>query len=291
MRGRIEKALSGFYYVKAEDGKAYACKPRGIFRKEDALSPLVGDVVSMEVTDQKDMEGVIDTIHPRKNVLMRPPIANVDGALIVFAVKEPAPHKMLLDRFLVCMEYYHIPAILCFNKLDLDTDASGKELFSVYEKAGYTCVGISTKTKEGIDTLKEKLQDNCFVICGPSGVGKSSLINCLSGNLLAKTGAVSKKIKRGKQTTRHTELLEVWSNTFIADTPGFGSIYVPDMEKESLANCFPEFRSFLSECRFSGCSHLHEPDCGVRAHLDTICESRYEHYGAMYRELSEKSRF
>lgn len=290
MQGRIEKALSGFYYVKAEDGITYACKPRGIFRKKNT-SPLVGDMVEMEVTDDKDLEGTINKIEPRKTCLNRPPVANIDQALIVFAMRDPDIHLGLLDRFIVTIEACGIEPIICISKTDLDDENRIEGLLSLYKGIGYKCIGISSKTGIGIEEIKRLIKGKISTVAGPSGAGKSTLINSLVGEASMEIGEVSKKTGRGKQTTRHSELLPVDSDTYIADTPGFGALLLPEMKPEELEGLFPEFLDYLGKCKFSGCSHIHEPGCSIIENLDKIAKSRYEHYCSMYEEIKERERF
>ena len=292
MQGKIIKGIAGFYYVHAVGSGVYECKAKGIFRK-DGVKPLVGDDVEMEVTHEKDMEGNIMRILPRKNELVRPAVANIDQALVVFAVTKPKPHFNLLDRFLVMMETKEIPAILCFNKADIAGDAEIAGMKAVYENCGYPLIFTSAKKEENIDRLKELLQGKTTAIAGPSGVGKSSLINLLQSGVKMATGSISRKIERGKHTTRHSELIMLGEGSYIMDTPGFSSLYVGDMEKEDLKYCFPEFAPFEGKCRFNGCGHVHEPACAVKQAVEDgkIHRIRYEDYVLMYQELQERKRY
>lgn len=292
MQGKIIKGIAGFYYVHVAGSGVYECKAKGIFRK-DGVKPLVGDDVEMEVTHEKDMEGNIMRILPRKNELVRPAVANIDQALVVFAVTKPKPHFNLLDRFLVMMETKEIPAILCFNKADIAGDAEIAGLKAVYENCGYPLIFTSAKKEENIDRLKELLQGKTTAAAGPSGVGKSSLINRLQSGVKMETGSISRKIERGKHTTRHSELLMLGDESYIMDTPGFSSLYAGNMEKEDLKYCFPEFAPYEGKCRFNGCGHIHEPGCAVKQAADEgkIHRIRYEDYVMMYRELQERKRY
>lgn len=292
MQGKIIKGIAGFYYVHVAGSGVYECKAKGIFRK-DGVKPLVGDDVEMEVTHEKDMEGNIMRILPRKNELVRPAVANIDQALVVFAVTKPKPHFNLLDRFLVMMETKEIPAILCFNKADIAGDAEIAGLKAVYENCGYPLIFTSAKKEENIDRLKELLQGKTTAVAGPSGVGKSSLINRLQSGVKMETGSISRKIERGKHTTRHSELIMLGDESYIMDTPGFSSLYAGNMEKEDLKYCFPEFAPFEGKCRFNGCGHIHEPGCAVKQAADEgkIHRIRYEDYVMMYRELQERKRY
>ena len=299
MQGKIVKGIAGFYYVHVVEFGVYECKAKGIFRK-DGVKPLVGDNVEIEVLDEAEKIGNICAILPRTNELIRPAVANIDQALVVFAITKPKPHFNLLDRFLVMMETKKIPVVLCFNKADIAKEREIAELEAVYEKCGYTILFTSAKQGENIARLKEVLRGKTTAVAGPSGVGKSSLINLLQDEVKMETGSISQKIERGKHTTRHSELIvleekdeELESGSYIMDTPGFSSLYVNDFEKEELKNYFPEFSQYEVKCRFNGCDHVHEPDCAVKEAVEEghIHKIRYEDYVAMYRELQERKRY
>lgn len=292
MKGKIVKGIAGFYYVDVVGSGVYECKAKGVFRKEKK-KPLVGDNVEIEVLDQADMEGNITGILPRKNELIRPAAANVDQALVVFAVAKPDPHLHLLDRFLVMMERKEIPVILCFNKDDLGTREQIKTLQDTYKGCGCKVIFSSAKEDRNIEEIKDMLKGKTTVIAGPSGVGKSSLINLLQPKANMETGAISTKIERGRHTTRHSELFVVGEDSYIMDTPGFSSLYVNDFEKEELKYCFPEFAPYEGGCRFHGCDHIHEPDCAVKKAVEEgkIHPSRYQNYTAFYEELKGQRRY
>ena len=292
MQGKIIKGIAGFYYVNVVEFGVYECKAKGIFRKEKQ-KPLVGDNVEIEVLDEETMTGNITALLPRKNELIRPAVANVDPALVVFAVTRPSPHFNLLDRFLVMMERQDIPVVLCFNKEDIAEDEQVEKLRSVYEGCGYPCVFTSALEERNIEKIKELLKGKTTVIAGPSGVGKSSLINILNPDAKMETGDISSKIERGKHTTRHSELFTIAQDSYIMDTPGFSSLYVNDFEKEELKYYFPEFDPYEGTCRFLGCDHVHEPDCAVKAAVEAgeIHEIRYKDYLEMYEELKSKRRY
>ena len=292
MQGKIIKVIAGFYYVNVVEFGVYECKAKGIFRKEKQ-KPLVGDNVEIEVLDEETMTGNITALLPRKNELIRPAVANIDQALVVFAVTRPSPHFNLLDRFLVMMERQDIPVVLCFNKEDIAEDEQVEKLRSVYEGCGYPCVFTSALEERNIEKIKELLKGKTTVIAGPSGVGKSSLINILNPDAKMETGDISSKIERGKHTTRHSELFTIAQDSYIMDTPGFSSLYVNDFEKEELKYYFPEFDPYEGTCRFLGCDHVHEPDCAVKAAVEAgeIHEIRYKDYLEMYEELKSKRRY
>ena len=292
MQGKIIKGIAGFYYVHVEGRGIYACKAKGIFRK-DHMKPLVGDNVKMEVLDEKDMEGNIRKIFPRRSALVRPAVANVDQALILFAIVKPNPNFNLLDRFLIRMERQNLPTIICFNKQDIASAKEKETLQQSYETCGYRVLFISALENEGIEQLKEFLIGKTTTVAGPSGVGKSSLINRLSPAANMETGAISVKIERGKHTTRHSEIIALGDETYIVDTPGFTSLDISEITKEELGSYYPEFVQYEPYCKFSRCSHLNEPSCGVKDAVadGRISKVRYENYKLLYQELSEIKRY
>lgn len=292
MQGKIIKGIAGFYYVDVVESGVYECKAKGIFRK-DKKKPLVGDEVEIEVLSDTEKEGSIIEILPRKNELVRPAVANIDQALVVFAVTEPSPHFHLLDRFLVMMDYKGIPAVLCFNKKDIAQDTQVAELKEVYEACGYPVLFTSAKKEENMDRLKAFLKGKTTAVAGPSGVGKSSLINLMQSDVKMETGRISQKIARGKHTTRHSELIVIEEGSYIMDTPGFSSLYINELEKEELKYYFKEFAQYEGTCKFHGCDHIHEPDCAVKAAVEEgkIHKIRYKDYTEIYQELKEKRRY
>lgn len=292
VRGRIVKAISGFYYVYAPGFGTYACKAKGLFRKQ-GVKPLVGDEVEFQITDTKDMEGNVVSIAPRKSELLRPAVANVDQALLIFATRSPDPSTNLIDRFLLRMRLQSLPTLLCFNKTDLAEEGDVSRLSAIYRDAGCRVFFISAKTGDGIETLREALEGKVTTVAGPSGVGKSTIVNSLQTDTVMETGEISAKIERGRHTTRHTELLPLDEKSFILDTPGFSSLMLPEMEKEDLAALYPEFLSYESNCRFERCSHLAEPDCAVKEALSRgeIAQERYENYRLLYEELKERKHY
>lgn len=292
MTGKIIKGIAGFYYVNDGRNRIYECKAKGVFRNRK-IKPLVGDNVEFSVLDEGTGEGNINCILPRTNVLIRPAVANVDQAMVIFAVTHPAPNLNLLDRFLVMMERQGVPVIICFNKVDLGDDELMESYRSIYEAAGYKMQFISIYDDMGLSRIKETLAEKTTVLAGPSGVGKSSLTNCIQPQAAMETGDISRKIERGKHTTRHSELFLVGENTYMMDTPGFSSMYIENLEAQELKEYFPEFKQFEEGCRFLGCVHVGERICGVKEALEQkkLSSSRYGNYLLMYEELKNKRRY
>lgn len=293
MKGKIIKGIAGFYYVHDGRERVYACKAKGIFRKK-GIRPVVGDDVEFTILDEADKEGNIDQILPRRNLLVRPASANVDQALVVFAIAQPDPNLNLLDRFLVMMEVNRIPVTVCFNKTDLAGEEERRRYARIYEDAGYQVVFASTYEGEGMETVKNLLLGKTTILAGPSGVGKSSLTNFVQPEAGMETGSISEKIKRGRHTTRHAELFCVEENSYLMDTPGFSSMYLEELEAGDLKEYFPEFESFGDGCRFGAdCVHIGEPVCGVKTAVEQgrIAASRYENYRLLYQELKERKKY
>ena len=292
MTGKIIKGIAGFYYVNDGENRVYQCRAKGIFRNRK-IKPLVGDNVEFSILDEEAGEGNIDEILPRKNALVRPAAANVDQALVLFALTQPSPNLNLLDRFLVMMAKEEIPVVICFNKADLGDGAMEEEYKKIYEGAGYEVHFISARTDLGMDQVRELLRGRTTVLAGPSGVGKSSLTNRIQPEASMETGGISRKIERGKHTTRHSELFFVEKDTYMMDTPGFSSMYTPEIEASELKEFFPEFAEFEDECRFLGCVHIGERVCGVKEAVKEgkISLSRYENYRLIYEELKQKRRY
>ncbi len=304
MKGRILKGIAGFYYIETFDAKVYECKAKGIFRKSN-LKPLVGDDVIIDIIDEEKKLGNITEILPRTNKLLRTPVANVDQAVILFAIVKPNPSYNLLDRFLIMMRQQNLPVIICFNKQDIATKEEQQELYDAYEKCGYKVLFISVHEGSGLDELKELLKGKTTTLAGPSGVGKSSLLNKLVPDADMQTGELSRKIERGKNTTRHSELFFVkdlfdeesatdretdddgFKGTYVIDTPGFTSLEMRNVTADTLMQYYPEFTEYEPMCRFGGCSHIAEPDCGVKEALKEgkISQVRYDNYKVLWEEL------
>ena len=292
MIGKIMKGIAGFYYVGVAESGVYECKAKGIFRK-DKIKPLVGDDVEIEVLNEEEKLGNIVKILPRRSELIRPAVANIDQALVIFAAREPKPNLSLLDRFLVIMEKQDVPVIICFNKQDLCDEEEVGRLKEIYEACGYPVVLASAKQGEGIEEIKSLLRGKTTTVAGPSGVGKSSLTNLLQNEVQMETGEISKKLGRGRHTTRHSKIIQIEEDTWLYDTPGFTSFYVEEIEKEELRFYFREFFKYEGTCRFQGCTHTHEPGCMVKNALEEgkISKERYENYLELYGELKEKRRY
>lgn len=283
-QGRIIKALAGFYYV--EDGDLIVqCRARGKFRK-DEIKPLVGDFVEYEISGDND--GYVMKILPRHNYLVRPPICNVDQAIVVCSCKEPDFSSVLLDKFLLVIEHLNIEPIIVISKMDLDKDGKIKNYINDYRQAGYRVYEISSKQNYGIDEIKTIFKDKVSVITGQSGVGKSSFLNALDINLNLETNVISKSLGRGKHTTRHVELIKMYGG-YLGDTPGFSSLEL-EMTPEELAIAYHDFYEYSQECKFRGCLHDSEPNCRVKQAVAEgfISKERYEHYLINLQEVKKK---
>lgn len=289
IEGIIIKGIAGFYYVATSKG-IFECKACGKFRNVN-ISPIVGDRVTVQIIDEIKLTGSVKTILPRKNELIRPKVSNIDQAVIVFSATKPEPNMDILDRFILLIEQQNIDIIICINKIDIDDQNVFQGIKRIYYNAGYKIIASSSKTGQGLDELKKCLKDKISVFAGPSGVGKSSILNELDTKFELKTGELSLKIERGKHTTRHAELMELEQGGYIVDSPGFTSLYNSTIEQEDLQHYFKEFELFIGKCKFKGCSHTHEPGCAVIEQLNkNISPERYERYKIIYNELEEQRR-
>lgn len=274
--------------MKTDQG-VFQCKARGIFKKQ-GITPCVGDYVDIEVTDKEDDEGVINDILPRKNIFIRPPISNIDLFIIVVATEDPLPNTEIIDKFLVTAELAEVEVLLCINKIDLgNMEESADELVSIY-KPLYNCIMISAKTGQWMEQLKDAMKGKKSALVGPSGVGKTTIINSLGLGLSLETGDISRKTKRGKHTTRHVEIFDTNFGGSVYDTPGFTSFEVKKDEDVGLEFLFPEFLPYINQCKFDNCKHKKEPGCAIRQAVEDgiITKSRYESYLKIGEEWNDK---
>lgn len=283
--GIIIKGIGGFYYVEAADGIIYECKARGVFRKEK-ITPLAGDKVEISVDENN--KNSIDKIYERRNMFKRPPIANVDKLVIVSSVCDPRPNLLIIDRLTAVAVYKNVVPIIVFTKNDLQ---SADEYIEIYKNAGFKTFAVSNETGEGIGEVKAVIENGVCVFTGNSGVGKSSLINRMYPDFALETGEISKKLGRGRHTTRHVELLKI-NNGYIADTPGFSSLDFETndlIKKDELAFCFPDFSDFIDSCKFSTCAHVNDKGCRLIEAVNSgdVMRSRHESYVTMYNEVKD----
>lgn len=287
MNGKIIKGIGGFYYIKTDEG-LIECKARGKFRHKD-IKPMVGDDVTIKIENGK---GVIEEIHKRTSELIRPTVANVSLAFIVFAVKNPDINFDLLNKFLILCEYNNIEVVVCLNKVDLVSEEERDEIKKRINDIGYEVLYINAKEGIGIERLKERIQGNITVLCGPSGAGKSTLINQLADKEHMETGSVSVKLGRGKHTTRHSELIEI-EDGYIVDTPGFSTLEIKDlMDKNDLKYCFPEFTEYNDKCKYRGCLHYKEPKCVLKEAVEEgkVNKYRYDFYVKSLEEIMKEEK-
>lgn len=291
MRGIIIENISNLYKVKTEEGIVYEANARGKFKKDD-ITPVVGDFVECEVVkEDKEKDRVsIDKILDRKVYIKRPKIANISQIVLVVSSKHPKPDLLMLDKQLAFIEYLGIKALIVLNKTDLDKEKTFKQIKNVYERIGYKVLETEAKEGVGIKELKKELLNNTNVFSGNSGVGKSTLINAIFDKDVTLEGEISKKSKRGKNTTTYTRLYEIDKNTFIADTPGFSTFDISEIESKELYQYFKEFKQFEENCEFIGCTHIKEENCGIKKAVENgeIDKARYERFCKIYQELKEK---
>lgn len=285
-QGLLLQGIGGFYYVEAADA-VYECKARGTLRRE-GITPVAGDRVLFTRSD--DAHGVLEAVLPRRNVLVRPPVANVDQLAVVASVAQPRPHLLIIDKMIALAEDHGIEPLLVITKTDLVA-----ERFPAvdYRRAGLSVFEVSTTDPASAQPLKNRLIGRITAFTGNSGVGKSSLLNLVEPSLQRETGEISQKLGRGRHTTRSAVLIPLPEGGYLVDTPGFSSLDTERMipvDKERLEDCFREFAPFLGDCRFTGCSHIHEPGCAVREAVERgeIAQSRHESYTAMYREAEKR---
>ena len=288
MQGLIIENISNLYKIKTND-KIYNATARGKFKQND-ITPLVGDNVEIEVLNEQDNTAVINDILPRVNVIKRPKVANITQIILVVSTKNPKPDLLILDKQLAYFEYLKIKPIIVINKIDLDN--AYKQIKDIYTKVGYKVILTNAKQQEGITELKNILNGHISAISGNSGVGKSTIINALFGTDITLEGEVSKKNKKGKNTTTAIKLYELDQNTFIADTPGFANFDITEIESKSLDSYFIEFRPYIKNCEFIGCTHIKEEKCGIKNAIKEgkISQERYENYCKIYEELKDKEK-
>ena len=289
--GRIIKGIGGFYYVQCADS-VYECRARGLFRSLGER-PLPGDMTEVDTAGCADGEGSITAILPRKNSLLRPAAANIDQALLVFSLRDPLPSFNLIDRLLIYYERIGIPAVLAFGKADLDDGSLADRYAAVYAHSGADVLFFSTQRLEGLESVRTRLEGRTTVITGPSGVGKSTLINQLAPQAGMEVGEISRRLRRGRNTTRHTELFCIGEDSFILDTPGFTSFELQGVTEDGLRDYYQEFEPYAGKCRFADCAHTGEAGCEVCMAVESglIDRTRYDNYRAIYAAVKAARRY
>ena len=290
MKGIIIENISNLYQVKSfENDNIYESIARGKFKKEE-ITPVVGDRVEISIIDEKDKKAVIEKIEERKVYIKRPKLANMTQIVFVVSSKDPKPDLLMLDKQLAFAEYLGIKAIIVLNKTDLDKKQEFKEIKKVYQNIGYNVIQTNAKEKIGIDKLKELLKGNINGFSGNSGVGKSSLINAIFNKDVTEEGEISKKNRRGKNTTTSIKLYEIDKETFIADTPGFSTFDISEIESKNLCLYFKEFKKYIEDCEFIGCTHIKEENCGIKEAVreGKIDSKRYERFIKIYEDLKKR---
>ncbi len=291
MQGLIVANISNLYYIESNK-KIYEATARGKFKKEE-ISPVVGDIVEIEITDEENAKAVINEIEPRKVYIKRPKLSNITQIIFVISSKNPKPDLLMLDKQLAFAEFLGIKSLIVLNKTDLDKDKQFKQIKNTYQKIGYTVIETEAKNRKGIDILKKELKNNMNAFSGNSGVGKSTLINAIFEEDITKEGEISKKNKRGKNTTTAIKLYKIANNTYIADTPGFSTFDISEIQSNELAKYFKEFKEHISQCEFVGCTHIKEKNCGIKKAIDDgkIEKLRYERFCKIYQELKEREEY
>lgn len=288
MQGLIVENISNLYNVKSKD-KIYESTARGKFKKDDIV-PVVGDIVEISIIDETNKKAVIEKIQPREVYIKRPRLSNITQIVFVVSSKDPKPDLLMLDKQLAFAEYIGVKAIIVLNKTDLDKKEEFKNINSTYSKIGYKVILTDAKNRKGIDDLRKELKNNINAFSGNSGVGKSTLINGIFNKNITQEGEISKKNRRGKNTTTSVKLYEIDENTYIADTPGFSTFDISEIESKELCNYFKEFKKFISDCEFIGCTHIKEKNCGIKKAVENgnIDKNRYERFCKIYNQLKEK---
>ena len=291
MQGLIVANISNLYYIESNK-KIYEATARGKFKKEE-ISPVVGDIVKIEITDEENAKAVINEIEPKKVYIKRPKLSNITQIIFVISSKNPKPDLLMLDKQLAFAEFLGIKSLIVLNKTDLDKDKQFKQIKNTYQKIGYTVIETEAKNRKGIDILKKELENNMNAFSGNSGVGKSTLINAIFEEDITKEGEISKKNKRGKNTTTAIKLYKIENNTYIADTPGFSTFDISEIQSNELAKYFKEFKEHISQCEFVGCTHIKEKNCGIKKSIDDgkIEKLRYERFCKIYQELKEREEY
>jgi ribosome biogenesis GTPase len=290
--GKIVKGVGGLYEVYVEDLGPVLCRAKGILRY-NGIRPLIGDNVKLSVPDEKKREGNLLSVLPRRNSLIRPAVANVDQAMVVFAVRDPEPHLNLLDRFLLLMQRENLPVVICFNKTDRAGEGDTEKLRDIYRGSGSKVLFVQANNPDTMDAVYNELLGKTTVLAGPSGVGKSTIMNFAQPEAAMETGELSGKIGRGKNTTRHSQLNYVTNGTYLCDTPGFSSLFLPDIAADELRFMYPEFSPYEGKCRFPDCVHRKEPECAVKEAVEAghIARERYDNYTLLYEELAAKRKW